>query len=106
MQLGLTAGVGAVAPDIIILYSKRWTMPSLTFDPWMYLAATLLYVGLALVVGMIYPFKRKDAVWKAFALGVTLPIIVSGLASLQRGVVIAPRGKTIAGTLWDLISLR
>jgi hypothetical protein len=80
-------------------------MPSVTFDAWMYAGATVLYVGLAMAVAMIYPFKKTDQSWKAFALGVTLPIVISGLASLQRGIIIEPRGKTIAGTFWDLISL-
>lgn len=105
LQLGASAGIGAIAPDILILYSKRWTMPSLTFDPWMYLFASALYIVLATTVAMIYPFGRNGRSWKAFALGVTLPLVISGLASLQRGVVIAPRGETIEGTLWDILSL-
>lgn len=105
LQLGACAAVGAIAPDILILYSKRWTMPSLTFDPWMYIFASALYIVLAATVAMIYPFGRGVSSWKAFAVGVTLPLVISGLASLQRGVVIAPRGDTIEGTLWDILSL-
>jgi hypothetical protein len=105
LHLGAFAAVGAIAPDILILYSKRWTMPSLTFDPWMYVFASALYMVLAATVAMIYPFGRGVSPWRAFAVGVTLPLLVSGLASLQRGVVIAPRGDTIEGTLWDLLSL-
>jgi hypothetical protein len=80
-------------------------MPSLTFDPWMYAGASALYVLLAATVAMIYPFGANQRPWKAFALGVGLPIAISGLASFQHGVVVAPRGHTIPGTLWDLISL-
>ena len=103
--MGLAAAVGAIAPDILILYSKRWTMPSLTFNPWMYVGASALYVLLAATVAMIYPFGRDRRSWKAFALGVSLPIVISGLASFQHGLVVAPRGHTIAGTFLDLIAL-
>lgn len=80
-------------------------MPSLTFDLWMYVVATILYIGLAAVVAMIYPFRKTDPTWKAFILGVTLPIVLSGLASVQHGVIIAPRGSSIEGSLLDMISL-
>ena len=104
--LWLFGALGAIAPDIVLLYSKRWTMPSLTFDVWMYAGATALYLGLAAVVASIYPYGRNPSPWKAFALGVGLPVLISSLASLQHGTVISPRGEIIPGTFWDLLSLR
>src|SRR5271167_3800778 len=84
LTCALLASIGALAPDIVLLYSKRWTMPSLSFDLSMYAAATLLYMGLAAVVGAIYPYRRKPYPWKAFTLGVALPIVVSAAASINR----------------------
>jgi len=62
----ILGAVGAIAPDIVLFYSKRWSMPSLTFDPYMYLAATILYVSLAAVVAGIYPYRRTtclESLW-------------------------------------------
>ena len=97
--------IGAVAPDIVLLYSKRWTMPSLTFDPPMYMIATVLYVGLAAVVAGIYPYRNAPHSWKAFTLGVALPVVISAVASISRAHIVVPRGITISGSFHDLISL-
>lgn len=101
----LYAAVGAISPDVLILYSKRWSMPALTFDVRQYAAATICYIGVAAVVATIYPFGGKPSKWKAFLLGVGLPLVVSGAATLSRGQVISPRGLPIKGTLLDLLSL-
>jgi hypothetical protein len=97
--------IGALAPDIVLLYSKRWTMPSLTFDPYMYTIATVLYLGLAAIVSAIYPYKRKPYSWKAFGLGVALPVVISALASIDRATIIFPRGVSYPGSLHDLLAL-
>ena len=99
--------IGAVAPDIIILYSKRWTMPSFEFEYIQYVIVTLIYLVLAGVVAMIYPYPKKKAkTWYAFCIGVALPVILSAVISTQRGEVIIPRGVIgIQGGIIDLMSL-
>jgi hypothetical protein len=96
--------LGALAPDIILFYSKRWTMPSLTFNPYMYLAATILYMGLAALVAGIYPYRREPYAWKAFSLGVALPVVISALASINRAQIVLPRGVTVPGSFHDLLA--
>jgi len=105
VQEGLYGGMGAIAPDVLILYSKRWTMPSLTFDLQMFVVATLIYVALAAVVACIIPYKGVRTGWKAFGTGIALPIVLSGAASFARDPVISPRGETLPGTMIDLLSL-
>mgnify|MGYP007037739245 CR=1 FL=1 len=106
-QKTLFGGMGAIAPDILILYSKRWTMPSFTFDVSQYLIATIAYVCLAAVVASIYPYGKKPTPWKAFAVGAGLPVIISGLMAMRKGEVLEPRGggQALAGDLFDLMSL-
>ena len=96
-------GLGAVAPDIILLYSKRWTMPALTFDPYLYVAATVLYVALAAVVAAIYPYRREPHAWKAFGLGVALPVVISALATVSRSQILVAKGS-VPGSLHDLLA--
>jgi hypothetical protein len=105
IKLALYGVVGAMAPDVLILYSKRWTMPGLSFDAQQYLIGMGIYLLLAAVIAPIFPYRGKPTEWKAFALGVTLPIVVAGLLSTQRQELIAPRGISIPGTLLDLMSL-
>jgi hypothetical protein len=97
-------GLGALAPDIILFYSKRWTMPTLTFDPYMYISATILYVTLAAVVAAIYPFKQGNRAWKAFRLGVALPTIISTLATINRARTLIPKGISVPGSFHDLLA--
>jgi len=104
LLLGLCAGFGALAPDILLFWSKRFTMPGLTFEIWQYCAAALFYMGLSAFVALIYPYKNPTY-WKAFSIGVLLPTVISGIASIGRPVTISPRGGFIPGTLLDLISL-
>jgi hypothetical protein len=100
----ILGGLGAVAPDVVLLYSKRWTMPTLTFDPYMYITATILYVALAALVAGIYPYRRKPHGWKAFSLGVAMPTVISALASISRAQILLPKGGSVAGTFHDLIA--
>jgi hypothetical protein len=103
--LAFYGALGAVAPDIMILYSKRWTMPSLTFEPSQYAIATALYIFLAAIVATIYPYRNRASTWKAFVVGVGLPTIMSGAMSLQGLIALSPRGQSIPGTVWDLVTL-
>lgn len=107
LQKALFGGIGSIAPDILILYSKRWTMPSFSFDVWQYLIATIAYVCLAAVVASIYPYGKKPTPWKAFAVGAGLPVIISGLMAMKKGEVLEPRGggQALEGDLFDLMSL-
>lgn len=101
----LLGAVGSIAPDIVLFYSKRFTMPDLQFSPMQYVLATVLYMVLAGVVAAIYPYRGRPSPWKAFGIGVALPLIVSALASTQRPGIISPRGFSVPGELIDLISL-
>jgi hypothetical protein len=104
--MALSSALGAVAPDVLILYSKRWTMPDKHFDPWMYLAAMAMYVLLAAGVGTIFPYGKRVRPWQAFGVGVTLPILIAGLLSVQKGADITPRGgHSVSASFVDLISL-
>jgi hypothetical protein len=110
----LYAVAGAVAPDILLFYSKRFTMPSLSFSLGMFAAATLLYVLLAAVVALIFPFafippRNGKKEWKSFVVGVSLPVIVGVYATLSRPPLLTNRGdsgtgETIHGTLLDLLA--
>src|SRR5262249_46750365 len=97
-------GIGAIAPDIILFYSKRWTMPYLTFDPYMYVAATILYIGLGALVAAIYPYRHGARAWKAFSLGVALPVVISALASVNRAQVLLPKGSGVPGSFHDFLA--
>jgi len=103
-NLAIFGGIGAVAPDIILFYSKRWTMPSLTFDPYVYIAATALYVGLGALVAAIYPYRHGARAWKAFSLGVALPTVISALASVNRSQVLLPKGSGASGSFHDFLA--
>lgn len=106
-QLSLFGAIGAVAPEIVLLYSKRLTMPSVHFADWQYLAVTVIYLGLAALVAAIFPYLGGKTRWKAFSVGVGLPLIVSGLATFASGHPIEPMGgANIEGDLIDLIAFR
>ncbi|MBS0353066.1 MAG: hypothetical protein JSR83_04075 [Proteobacteria bacterium] len=96
---------GALAPDIALLYSKRFTMPGLHFEWQQYLLATTLYVILGGIVAMIFPHRGGATPWKAFSVGVALPVVLSALASTQRPEIISPRGSTIPAAFIDVISM-
>lgn len=100
------AAIGAVAPDIVLLYSKRFTMPFLTFSLAQYAGATLLYLALAAALAVVFPFKGRPTPYKAFALGVALPLVIAALAALSRNPMSVPRGGPIPGEFLDLLSFR
>lgn len=102
--IGFYAGLGAVAPDILLLYAKRFTMPSLTFSITQYVAASVLYVGLAVAVALVFPFGGRRSPYKAFALGVALPLIVAGFATLSRSPSVVSRGEPMPGRFVDLLA--
>jgi hypothetical protein len=106
----LYAMIGAIAPDILILYSKRWTMPQVTFSIPQYTFASILYLGLAGIVSLIFPYKtvfksEANLPWKSFSIGFSLPLILSTIAALSRSQLIVPRGGSMSGTLHDLLAL-
>ena len=104
-RLALFGSLGAIAPDVVILYSKIHTTPSLTFVTWQYIAVTSLYLGLAAFVAIIYPYGKRPTEAKAFGVGVALPTAISLITSFLHGRNIAPRGGTISGSILDLMSL-
>jgi len=105
MRAGLGA-VGAIAPDILILYSKRFSMPAFEFLSWQYIVATILYVGLGAVVATIVPLEGRGSEWKAFGVGFSLPLVLASVASAVRAGVVTPRGEdALSGSLLDLMSL-
>ena len=105
LKCALYGAAGAIAPDVLILYSKRFIEPSLAFNWLQYLLATLMYVSLAALVATIYPYGRHPTAWKAFAVGVGLPLLISGLATLGKPQVLVPRGEVLPGSFVDLIAL-
>jgi hypothetical protein len=81
-------------------------MPEVHFHASTYLIATVMYVLLAAGVALIFPYGRKPKYWQAFALGVSLPIVVGALLSVGRANPIVPRGGAeLVGSLDQLISL-
>jgi len=110
LLLAVYAMIGAATPDIVILYSKRWTMPQVTFNITQYILASSLYLILAGIVSLIFPyqsvFKNKSNLpWKSFSIGFSLPIVLSTMAALTRSDLVATRGGNIPGTLHDLVAL-
>lgn len=110
LLLALYAMVGAVAPDIVILYSKRWTMPQVSFNIGQYVLASIFYLALAGIVSLIFPYKSvfkntSNLPWKAFSIGFSLPIVLSTVAALTRSNLITTRGNNISGTIHDLLAL-
>jgi hypothetical protein len=79
-------------------------MPTLTFDPYMYVVATALYVGLGALVAAIYPYRRLPHAWKAFSIGVALPTVISALASISRAQILIVKGTSLQGSFHDLIA--
>jgi len=97
--------LGAVTPDILLMYSKRFTMQSLEFLHWHYWVATILYLCLASIVATIFPYKNKATKWNALAVGFALPIVLGTMASVVKTNLVSPRGSQITGTLLDMVSL-
>src|SRR5687768_3143672 len=55
----LFGAIGAIAPEVLLFYSKRSTMPGVTFSIAQYVAATVLYLGLAAMVAAIFPYRGR-----------------------------------------------
>src|SRR5262245_45426568 len=108
-KLALYGAIGAVAPDALILYSKRWTAEGLHFEWHQYVLATAIYVLVAGLVASIFPYGKEKSEWKAFAVGVCLPVLISGLLSTAKADAntLSPRGLVeIPGRLSELMALR
>jgi hypothetical protein len=103
-KLAAAGAMGSLAPEIVLLYSKRWTMSGVRFEMTQYVLVSLLYAALAGFVAMIYPYRGSAARWKAFQTGMALPILVGVAASLVRDRV-TERGLDQIGSLTDLLSL-
>jgi len=105
--LALFGAVGAIAPDIVLVYSKRWTQPQLDFSLGQYFAATAIYMALAAAVAIIFPYKGKKEPWKAFAVGVALTPLIAALLAVHPDQHITTRGaEALQGTLRQLMALR
>lgn len=109
LRLRLTAAAcavaGAIAPDVLIVYSKRWAVPPVDLPNWQYFVATLMYIGIAAVLGAIFPYRPQPSAWKGFGVGVGTPVILGMLASAIKPVSLAPRGIELSATFWDLMSI-
>lgn len=113
--LMLMGALGAVAPDILVVYSKRWTMPQVEFSALQYGVAMVLYISLAVVVASIFPYKKYlgvnqeercgIALFKPFIVGLLTPSVLATFVSFFHDKLILPRGAGIPGTLLDLLSL-
>ncbi len=87
LRLALFGAFGGILPEIILLYSKRWTSPDLPFDDWHYVALTVLYMGGAAVVASVFPYRKGPSPWKAIVVGISLPVIVSSIATTAKAVI-------------------
>ena len=53
---------------------------------------TVVYLALAAVVAIIFPYPGRLTRWKPFAVGVSLPSVISGAASALQGYSLSLRG--------------
>ena len=106
LRLAFWGSLGSVAPEIILFYSKRFSMEPLSFDPIQYIIVSVLYTALAATIAIIYPYSRPPRPWSPFTVGVALPTIVSGIAIVFRDKIIVPRAGQgdLPSTLLDLIA--
>ena len=104
--LVLFGSIGSIAPEIVLFYSKRFSMENLTFHFWQYVFVSLFYFSLAGLVAGIFPYGNRPTLWKAFSLGIALPLIISTAATFFTGHEIVPRGGgDIQGRIIDLLAL-
>lgn len=96
--------LGAISPDIIILYSKRWTAPTLTFSWTQYTVATLVYMLLAGILATIY--SKRPTPLSGFTVGLLTPSVISLFGSLVLTKTVQFRGlEANYGNLSDLFTL-
>jgi hypothetical protein len=106
IKLALYGAIGAIAPDILLFYSKRFTMPSVSFSRHLYIAATVLYVGLAAVVATAYPYGSKRSPVYAMGVGLALPVILSSITTALHASPLITRGMgDVTGSFLDLLRL-
>ncbi|MCX8861860.1 hypothetical protein NOL37_24195 [Vibrio parahaemolyticus] len=121
MERFLFGSLGAIVPDIILLYSKRFSAPSLEFTTYQFIVVTVIYMTAAGIVAMIYPYKtRPPEKWNFFTVGVVFPVIISSLIAVtdrtlsSEHVGLSLRGGTshaaesmerVSGTLVDVLSI-
>ncbi len=112
LRLALFGAFGAILPEIVLLYSKRWTMPHLEFSEWQYALITALYMGSSAVVAAIFPYRGTPTPWKAVTVGIGLPTIISAATgAVNRALNPVINGGTrgvdepVSGTFIDLLSL-
>ncbi|WP_141699162.1 hypothetical protein [Candidatus Thiosymbion oneisti] len=73
---------GALLPDILLFWSKRFTSPLLTFELWQYLTVSTLYAASAGIIALVYPYRRKPPrPWDAIVIGISFPFIISGITA-------------------------
>ena len=72
--------VGALAPEVIRLYSLRYN-PALFKWSWFYLIVSLLFCGLGGLVALILPATTP---WGAFYAGISAPTLVT--AAVKKGL--------------------
>lgn len=101
-QLFFYGCVGAIAPDIVQLYAKRWTMPMTHFSIEQYLIVSAFYVALGGILGMLFAYQEKPQA--AVAVGIATPVVIGILGSAVKGAMTPVRGESEIGTIFDLIS--
>ena len=91
MERFLFGSFGAVVPDVVLLYSKRFSVPTLEFTTSQFIVATLFYMGTAGIVAKIYPYRTQTPKkWDFFAVGLVLPVILSGLIAAAERTISLP----------------
>lgn len=105
LKAAACSALGSIAPDVLILYSKRWAAEPMVFPHWQYFVASLMYLAVAGLIGAIFPYSPRPTPWKGFGVGVGTPVILSALASAAKPISLAPRGMELPPSFWDLISL-
>ena len=122
MERFLFGSLGAVLPDVVLLYSKRFSAPTLEFTSAQYVVTTLIYMIAAGIVAQIYPYKaRTPRKWNFLTVGVVFPVIISSLISAadrtlseeKNGLSLRGGGvehaikheERVSGTLVDILSI-
>lgn len=120
MERFFFGSLGAIVPDVILLYSKRFTAPALEFTTAQFITSTLIYMITAGIVAAIYPYKtRPPKKWNFLTVGIVFPVIISSLVAVadrtlsEQNIGLTLRGgvehantpeASVSGSLIDLLA--
>jgi hypothetical protein len=120
LRIFALGAMGAIVPDVLMIYSKRATAPLLYFEDVQVVVATLIYAATAGIVALIFPYPGGQTGWKSLSVGLTLPVIIGSVISASdrlgsagadrlttRGPTTTMQGERpkIRGTLVDLLAI-